>query len=540
MFSAASVALLLLIVLPCSLFLLTADAINLKNLVFNNREEKEERPNDNINGELMMIDSSSDVDDEHHRNLIHAALGTHYKDGSTNKNNYGLDVSYPAQHSQVSDPKRQLFYESILQSCRSSHSLEKKDCDESERNRIHRNYAQPPLMTKNFSYIGFQTDQLPQYLIDELTEFWDDQYYSSLSSPAEEHWHGLENTYTNHWQSPTYMLSLEKDSYLRAALSHTVEQKLYEWIATFPQQQQEEEDMELVLTSFYSVRIYKEHSIVAPHVDRLPFVLSAMIQVAQENDDDDDDWPLELYGHDGKAYNISLRKPGDMILYEGHSIIHGRPFPFQGKHSANIVLHFEPKGYTQRFYESFASNHNDHDKESKNIKNDYYSTLKEQQQNQQQQQQKHKIIPKQQQDNSLPLYLHKGGIEELLWNPGRTTSKRKIKISVDTTTSSVSPLSIHQISARGDLNALDALVSINPDVIHEKDKNGWQPIHEAARGGHTEMIKYLLDNGVDINARTNGGIGGTPLYWAKKKHGKAHKSVKLLESRGALEIDPEL
>ena len=54
------------------------------------------------------------------------------------------------------------------------------------------------------------------------------------------------------------------------------------------------------------------------------------------------------------------------------------------------------------------------------------------------------------------------------------------------------------------------------------------------------MIKYLLDNGVDINARTNGGIGGTPLYWAKKKHGKAHKSVKLLESRGALEIDPEL
>ena len=47
-------------------------------------------------------------------------------------------------------------------------------------------------------------------------------------------------------------------------------------------------------------------------------------------------------------------------------------------------------------------------------------------------------------------------------------------------------------------------------------------------------------NGVNINARTNGGIGGTPLYWAKKKHGKAHKSVKLLDSRGALEIDPEL
>ena len=45
---------------------------------------------------------------------------------------------------------------------------------------------------------------------------------------------------------------------------------------------------------------------------------------------------------------------------------------------------------------------------------------------------------------------------------------------MDTSTTSVSPLSIHQISARGDLDALYALVSINPDVIHEKDKNGWQ------------------------------------------------------------------
>ena len=59
--------------------------------------------------------------------------------------------------------------------------------------------------------------------------------------------------------------------------------------------------------------------------------------------DVDEDWPLEVYGHDGKATNVSM-KPGDMVLYESHSVIHGRPFPLKGKFYANIFVHFEPIG----------------------------------------------------------------------------------------------------------------------------------------------------------------------------------------------------
>ena len=36
--------------------------------------------------------------------------------------------------------------------------------------------------------------------------------------------------------------------------------------------------------------------------------------------------------------------PGDMILYESHSVIHGRPFPLNGSHYANVFVHFEPIG----------------------------------------------------------------------------------------------------------------------------------------------------------------------------------------------------
>lgn len=65
----------------------------------------------------------------------------------------------------------------------------------------------------------------------------------------------------------------------------------------------------------------------------------------------------------------------------------------------------------------------------------------------------------------------------------------------------------------------------------------FRPIHEAARGGHTDIIKFLIDRGVDVNARPNG-TGGTPLYYAKERRGSDHESVKLLQTYGALEVAP--
>lgn len=32
--------------------------------------------------------------------------------------------------------------------------------------------------------------------------------------------------------------------------------------------------------------------------------------------------PLEVIGHDGKAANITML-PGDLVLYESHSVLHG-------------------------------------------------------------------------------------------------------------------------------------------------------------------------------------------------------------------------
>ena len=52
-------------------------------------------------------------------------------------------------------------------------------------------------------------------------------------------------------------------------------------------------------------------------------------------------WPIEVYGHDGTAHNCTL-EPGDLLLYESHTVLHGRPFPLQGEYYANVFVHYKP------------------------------------------------------------------------------------------------------------------------------------------------------------------------------------------------------
>jgi hypothetical protein len=52
-------------------------------------------------------------------------------------------------------------------------------------------------------------------------------------------------------------------------------------------------------------------------------------------------------------------------------------------------------------------------------------------------------------------------------------------------------------------------------------------------------VKYLVENGADLNEKT-GGSGGTALWWAKKGLEDEHPLIAYLESLGALEIGPDL
>merc|ERR1712154_665421 len=144
---------------------------------------------------------------------------------------------------------------------------------------------------------------------------------------------------TNNWASPTYMVSVENNG-LRGGGSR-LKQKIWDAARDTIQ---DWTNQELTQCSLYGIRIYTEGSVLSTHVDRLPLVSSAIINVAQ---DVDEPWPIEVYGHDGKATNVTM-EPGDMVLYESHSVLHGRPFPLKGRFFANIFILFEPTGHSLR------------------------------------------------------------------------------------------------------------------------------------------------------------------------------------------------
>lgn len=92
----------------------------------------------------------------------------------------------------------------------------------------------------------------------------------------------------------------------------------------------------------------------------------------------------------------------------------------------------------------------------------------------------------------------------------------------------------------GDTERLASIAKKDAKLLHHKDRNGWQPIHEAARAGQKEAIAFLLEEGADINARTHYGKGNTPLNLAINALSEKHPVSQYLLSLGAVDIGPDL
>lgn len=102
---------------------------------------------------------------------------------------------------------------------------------------------------------------------------------------------------------------------------------------------------------------------------------------------------------------------------------------------------------------------------------------------------------------------------------------------------------LHVAAAYGSLEEVQAILTsfesgsvgdtINYDMIHARDANDFQAVHEAAVGGHLDVLKYLLENGADLNAFTK--EGGNVLWWAKQVLREDDPVVLYLVSIGAVE-----
>ena len=407
-------------------------------------------------------------------------------------NDYGVDCTFPIHSTEIrcnhafADDRKQA-YEDFMAGCRDYYGNKGFRCDTTEKDRIEMSIRQPQSMV-NYTDTGFKKIKAPKEVMDLLYK----HYELNKNNKKEEVW-PAGNVYVNHWESPTYMLSVE-DTSLRGG-GYNLKSKI--WDAT-KKTIEEWTQMELRPTSMYGIRVYTEGAVLNPHVDRLPLVSSCIINVAQ---DVDEDWILEVIDRQGRAVNVTM-EPGDMVLYESGSLIHGRPFPLKGRFYANIFIHFEPTGKALH-----ATN------------NDYLNELEEL--------------------DGLPPYIVPGSPEEQNWrqrNPGgwnKPTPSAPIQ--------QVHSPEGHLAAATGDVDRLTAIAEKNRKALHAKDVNGWQPIHEAVRAGHKDVVELLVRKGANVNARTGPtGQGHSVLNLAYEYLSPDHELITYLNELGARNIDAEL
>jgi len=84
-------------------------------------------------------------------------------------------------------------------------------------------------------------------------------------------------------------------------------------------------------------------------------------------------------------------------------------------------------------------------------------------------------------------------------------------------------------AADGDLDILIDVLQKSESKAVAKDENGWEPIHEAVRGGHVDAVQVLIVYGADIHQ------GESSLTLSLEEHGHDHPMTVFLKSQGASE-----
>ena len=92
----------------------------------------------------------------------------------------------------------------------------------------------------------------------------------------------------------------------------------------------------------YGIRSYKRGAILENHTDTLQTHHVSSIVIVDKKVDRD--WPLDIQDHQGRWHKV-YAEPGDMILYESATNLHGRTEPFEGEYFRNFFLHYTLADY---------------------------------------------------------------------------------------------------------------------------------------------------------------------------------------------------
>jgi ankyrin repeat protein len=75
-------------------------------------------------------------------------------------------------------------------------------------------------------------------------------------------------------------------------------------------------------------------------------------------------------------------------------------------------------------------------------------------------------------------------------------------------------LNIYEAAAIGDLDRAQQLLEQSPGQLNSYSTDGYTPLGLACYFGHTDLVQYLLDQGADVNKRSNNPMRVFPIHSA--------------------------
>lgn len=176
---------------------------------------------------------------------------------------------------------------------------------------------------------GFLKMQMPEKMKRIMLEF----YHTNQKSRRQ---HELVPGYfTNNHKIPMDKLNMEHHPATHSAVVSEMEQVFTWWT-----------HKRIKHVTTFGVRIYKRGSMLINHLDRKEsHLISAIMQVHQIVDKDGG-WPVEVLHPHKPGVMEAYLQPGEMLLYEGARLEHGRPMRFRGEEFANVFSHFAPLEWT--------------------------------------------------------------------------------------------------------------------------------------------------------------------------------------------------
>jgi hypothetical protein len=173
-------------------------------------------------------------------------------------------------------------------------------------------------MTKKYTELGYKKIKMPKNVFD---------YLSNAVSTTNRIKEDSNNIFARSSSGlPPYLILIpeSKKIWIEKELRPIMEK----WVG-FP----------LTSVATYGPREYRKTSSLRMHVDRETHVISCILHISRSGCNGD--WSLQIKGHDDITKDISM-DPGDMVMYESRTCMHGRINPCPCDFYTNIFLHWMP------------------------------------------------------------------------------------------------------------------------------------------------------------------------------------------------------